>query len=468
MIEIELREYQSDLISDVKSVFRTGKRRVCAVLGCGGGKSVIAAHIAKSATDKNNRVLFLVHRKELCEQISDTFSLCNVDRIICTVGMVQTVANRINKIPAPSLIIVDEFHHSPSKTYQTIFDAFPDALILGFTATPIRLSTGGLGDVCDELVMSVSTKWLIENGYLAPYKYYSVPVADVSSVKVSRGEYDAKQLAEVMESKFIYGETVRNYRLIADGKKTIVYCASVESARQTAEEFRQNGYTAESLDGGSDKAWRSLTMRRFRDNEIQILTNCELFGEGLDVPDVECVILLRKTKSLTLYIQQSMRAMRYKPDKVAIIIDHVGNIYEHDYPDADREWALEPKKRKSKETEVMVKACPNCFAVMPLQARVCTECGCEFKAEERGEKPIVEMQLQEITALNILKAKPYGYYKRIKSWDDMVKFADAKDNIKKKSWWCVYKSLELGIQIPPKYSKMESMARRNIEREAQQ
>lgn len=428
MIKIELREYQSDNIHDVRREFLKRYMSVLDVLSCGGGKSVIAAKIAKGATDKGNRVLFLVHRKELCEQITQTFRDCGVDMIICTVGMVQTITRRVGKIPEPSLIIVDEAHHAKAKTYRKIFDAYPKALLLGFTATPVE----GLAEIFQSLVKGVSTKWLIEHHYLAPYRYFSVPVADVSNIKISHGDYDAKQLAEVMENQFIYGETVRNYQAIANNKKTIVYCASVESAKQTAEEFRQHGYIAKALDGATDKVERAATMRKFRDNEIQILTNCELFGEGLDVPDVECVILLRKTKSLTLFIQQSMRAMRYKPDKVAIIIDHVGNIYEHDYPDADREWTLDVKKKKLKETEVLIKTCPECFAVLRRSTKIC-ECGYDFTPEIQAEKEVIEMQLQEITALNILKAKPYNHYKNLQSWKEIIEFANAKENIKKKN-----------------------------------
>ena len=338
MITIELRDYQKNLIRDIRISFSRGHRSIVSVLGCGGGKSIIQADISRSATMKNNRVLFLVHRKELCEQISETFTAWGVNMDLCSVSMVQTVSRHIDRIQTSKIIITDEAHHSTAGSYRKIYDCFPDALRLGFTATPCRLNKGGLGEVYDDLITSVSTQWLIENKYLSPYKYYSVKLADTSGLHIKAGDYKADEVAELMQHKEIYGGTVEQWERLAKGKKTIAYCASVEAAEQTAAEFRKAGYTAEALSGNTPKELRAQIMQDFRDSKIMILTNCELFGEGLDVPDCECTVLLRPTQSLTLYIQQSMRSMRYMPGKMATIIDHVGNCYLHGLPDDNREW----------------------------------------------------------------------------------------------------------------------------------
>ena len=163
-----------------------------AVLGCGGGKSVIQAEIARSATDKGNRVLFLVHRRELCQQISNTFARQGVNMELCSVCMVQTVSRHIDDIPKPQIIITDEAHHSTANTYKKIYNRFP-VVRLGFTATPCRLNAGGLGEVYDDLITSVSTRWLIENNFLSPYKYYSVKLADTSGLHVRAGDYKADE-----------------------------------------------------------------------------------------------------------------------------------------------------------------------------------------------------------------------------------------------------------------------------------
>jgi superfamily II DNA or RNA helicase len=448
---MRLRPYQEELINKIKTEIKSGKTSICAVLGCGGGKSICQAMISKGATDKGNRVLFLVHRQELCDQIRNTFELCGVNFNLCDVAMVQTVTRHVQDIEKPQLIITDEAHHSLSETYTRIYDYFPDVIKLGFTATPIRMNEGGLGKVFDSLVESVSTKWLIENQYLSPYRYFSVKLADAGNVSVKRGDYSLNELAELMEKNYIYGETVKNYKLIADGKKTIVYCASIRASKDTVKAFNEAGIISAHLDGETPKSIRKETIKKFRSGEITVLSNVDLFGEGLDVPDCECVILLRPTKSLTLYIQQSMRSMRYKEGKTAYIIDHVANVYQHDFPDAQRDWSLKGKKKKKKLNEVRFKECPQCFACLSPLIKVCPSCDHEFVVTEQEEREMIELELKEVDQADLLKKKAYDYYTNITSFDEMRTFQKAKGF---KFAWTIHKCLELKIDVPKQYDYM--------------
>ncbi len=446
---IKPREYQKELINNIRKSIIKGNKSIVAVLGCGGGKSVIQAEIARSATAKGNRVLFLVHRRELCEQITDTFIRQGVDMSLCSVSMVQTVSRRIDTIPEPSLIITDEAHHSTANTYRKIYDRFPDAIRLGFTATPIRLNHGGLGEVYEDLITSVSAKWLIDNHYLAPYKYYSVKLADTSGLHIRSGEYKADEVACLMQNKEIYGETVTQWERLAKGRKTIVYCASVEASGMTADEFSNAGYISYSLDGTVSEIQRRDVMERFRKGQIQILCNCDLFGEGLDVPDCECVVLLRPTQSLTLYIQQSMRSMRYMPDKTAIIIDHVGNCYLHGLPDDDREWSLESKAKQ--ENTVKIRECPNCYAVYSPTLSKCPYCQHESVKEIRhSDKKTVEIDLVEISRQENLKNTRLSDAV-LDTWAEIVEFQKIKGY---KFAWCIRYAVLHDIPIPGKYSYM--------------
>ena len=454
MITIKLREYQSDLIDDIREAIIEGHMAIVAVLGCGGGKSVIQAEIARMATNKGNRVLFLVHRKELCEQITRTFTAQGVDMELCSVSMVQTVSRHIDRIKPPKVIITDEAHHSTANTYMKIYNAFPDALRLGFTATPCRLGSGGLGEVYGKLITSVSTKWLIDNHYLSPYKYYSVKLADTSGLHVKAGEYKADEIAELMQSKEIYGETVKQWERLAKNKKTIVYCASVEASEMTADEFRTAGYTSYSLDGKTDKKVRESVMERFRNGEITVLCNCDLFGEGLDVPDCECTVLLRPTQSLTLYIQQSMRSMRYMPDKTAIIIDHVGNCYLHGLPDDDREWTLESKAKQA--NTVKIRECPECFAVYPPALKKCPYCGHEAVKEiQRKDKEVVEIDLVEMKRQDDIRNMKYADL-TAESWSDVERIRKARGY---KIQWAVRFADLHNIEVPHKYDNMRRFMR---------
>lgn len=454
MITIELRPYQTDLINNIKRSMLNGNNSIVAVLGCGGGKSIIQAEIARSATAKGNRVLFLVHRKELCQQITDTFKRQGVDMQRCSVNMVQTISRHLDDISAPAIIITDEAHHSTAKTYAKVYDKFPGALRLGFTATPCRLNQGGLGDVYEDLITSVSTQWLISNNYLSPYKYYSVKLADTSGLHIRAGEYKADEVAELMQNKEIYGETVSQWEKLAKGKKTIAYCATVEAAEETAEQFRQAGYKAEALSGSTPKDKRERIMQEFRDSKIMILTNCELFGEGLDVPDCECTVLLRPTQSLTLYIQQSMRSMRYMPGKTAIIIDHVGNCYTHGLPDDDREWTLEPKHKQ--ETTVKIRECPECYAVYPPTMSKCPYCGHIAVKEIRTvDRKTVDINLVEMKRQEDLKNTRLSDAE-LTTWEEIVGFQKAH---KYRFQWCIRYADAHGIATPSKYKYMRRYMR---------
>lgn len=454
---IKLRSYQKDLIKAIKREMCSGKKSVCAVLGCGGGKSIIQAEIARAAVDKGNRVLFLIHRKELAEQIKDTFRRYGVNLDLCDICMVQTISRHIDKLSEPSLIITDESHHSAASGYRKIYDAFPDALRIGFTATPSRLGGGGLNTVFDSMVEGVSTKWLIDNNFLAPYKYYSVKLVDTSKLHRRAGEYIQSEIDALMANKAIYGDVLNSWRRFAGGKKTIVYCASVKSSKESANEFQNSGINAAHLDGTTLKADRERIIQDFRDGKITVLCNVDLFGEGFDVPDCECVVLLRPTLSLTVHIQQSMRSMRYKDGKTAIIIDHVGNVFRHGFPDDIREWQLEEKEKKKKDSvgcSGFVRQCGKCFAAVPSSYEICPYCETPLKAG-REELAHREAEMEELSREKYKKAD-YSEYRNCKSFDELRTFGKARGY---KFAWCVRKCIELGIPYPPKY---DYMARRFI------
>ncbi len=440
---MNLRPYQVNLINEIRK--NINYNSICIQSPCGSGKSVIQGMIAKNATMKKNRVLFLVHRKELCNQIEQTFILCNVDFHYCSVKMVQTVCRNIEKEPEPNIIITDENHHCLAMSYIKIYQAFPNAIKLGFTATPIRLGGKGLGSMYKVLIKGPDIDWLIQNKYLAPFKLFSKQIVNTDDLHIENGDYKKDEVNELMEKTFIYGQTIKNYTELAKGKKTIVYCSSIKSSIDTVEEFNNNGFTAAHLDAKTHKKEREEIVNKFRNNEIQILSNVDLFGEGFDVPDCECVILLRPTKSLSLYIQQSMRSMRYKENKTAIIIDHVGNCFEHGLPNHKHQWSLKDwPKRKKAEKEEKIKQCPECFAVFEPGINTCPYCGYEFVTKKKPEKKVKDIILEEITQTDILKMKPYSYYKKITTLKELITFSEIKNY---KPGFLIYKLDELKDQL---------------------
>ena len=395
-----LRPYQTELIDNVRDAYRHGYRAPCIVLPCGGGKSVIVAEMAKRTTENGKQVLFIVHRRELCDQIRNTFYRWGVDMHYCMVGMVQTICRRLDKIPPPALIITDENHHSLAASYRKIYEYFPKARRIGVTATPVRLDGSGLADVNDTLVIGVSTKWLIDNQFLAPYDYYAPSLVDLTGIRISKGEYDTASVEKLMIRKAVFGSVIEYYKKLADGKQAICYCTSVKHSQEMAKQFNEAGIDAAHIDGETPKPERERIVEAFREGRIDILCNVDLISEGFDVPDCECAILLRPTQSLTLYIQQSMRCMRYKPGKRAIIIDHVGNYARFGLPDQDRTWTLDGKKKRRKENneDLNVRQCPQCFCTFAAKdengkpVRICPQCGYEFPKQERQETEIVRIE----------------------------------------------------------------------------
>ncbi|WP_373781837.1 DEAD/DEAH box helicase, partial [Jeotgalibaca porci] len=303
-----LHPYQNELVSNARNELSKGNHSVLLVSPAGSGKSVIIAEIARLATKKNGHVLFMVHRKELIEQITGSFHTNEVQMENTTIMTVGRIVNRLDQLPKPSLIITDETHHSLAKTYRDIYDYYEDVPRLGFTASPWRMSGQGFTDVYESMVEGPQVEWLIENNFLAPYKYYSVNLINEDKLKKSStGDYTKNSIDDAI-SGTIYGDVIQNYRKLADGKQAIVYCHSVDFSKEVAEAFRSEGIAAEHADAKTSKNEREKIMSDFRSGALKVLCNVDLISEGFNVPDCEVVILLRPTESLVLHIQQSMRS----------------------------------------------------------------------------------------------------------------------------------------------------------------
>lgn len=393
---MQLRNYQIAGIDEMRSRFQSGIKRLCYVGPCGSGKTVLMSHMATQAAKKSNRTLFLVHRRELLDQAVNTVSAHKLIQI----ASVHTIARRLDRTDEPQLIIIDEAHHVLAKTWLNVINRFPNACVVGLTATPARTGGKGLGDVFQELIFGPTAKDLIADGYLAPYKYYAPPVvADLENIKIKMGDYDHAEIAVRMDKPSITGDAISHYRKLAGGKRAIIYCASIQHSENTAQAFREAGYRAKHIDGDTPADTRKQATEDFRNGRLQILTNVDLISEGYDCPGCEAVILLRPTASLTLYIQQSMRGMRPGPGKTCIILDHVGNCQRHGLPDDDREWSLDGtiKRKKQEPATVSIRVCPMCYSAHKPDDK-CPYCGFVYPVEAREIKQ-TEGELREITAV---------------------------------------------------------------------
>ncbi len=393
-MSIELREYQQYLYNRTVAAFCRGNKRVLVTVGCGAGKSYIFAKMAERTAGP---VLVLTHRQELLKQTAQLF---REHGIKARIEMVLTEANRLGQHERPSLIITDEAHLSRSNSWTKVLDYY-NTFTVGFTATPVRLDGKPLGDIYDELVTGVSVRWLIENRRLAPYEYYAPTVVETDGLRVQAGDYVIKDLEQLMSDRAIYSDVLKSWERLAKGEKTIAYCVSVKHARETAKMFCDAGYAAVEIDGGTPPKKREQIMQDFRDGKITVLCNVGIISEGVSIDDVTCCLLLRPTESHALYWQQAMRCMRYRPCKVAKIIDCVGNYTRNPLPDADVEWSLKQSVRKkphmNADGDFVIRTCPKCFKVFKT-APVCPYCGEEYPLHPREIKEHQNIELARITA----------------------------------------------------------------------
>lgn len=408
---ISLRPYQDELITGVRQHFREGRKRVLIQLPTGGGKSATCARMLHNAAERNKRVWFLCHRRELVGQIARAFELEGIDYGLVTadakmnlsaqaqICSIPTLANRIDRLPAPDLLAFDEAHHVASRSWSGLAKAFPDAYHVGLSATPVRLDGAGLGDYYDAMVSGPSVRWLIENNFLSQYRLFAPTELDTSGLHKRMGDYVQSESLALVNKPRITGNAIDHYRKHCDGARAIAFCVSVEHSKAVAQAFNDAGIPALHIDGKTDSYLRDQMMTDFSAGKVRVITNVDLFGEGYDCPSLEAVILLRPTMSLGMYMQQVGRALRPAPGKEhAIILDHVGNSQLHGLPDDDREWKLTTgKPEKSKSSVPPPRICGLCFAANRSGATTCRVCGQSFPVESRQVEQ-VDGELSEIDA----------------------------------------------------------------------
>ena len=431
---IELRDYQSKAIDDIRNAFRQGFKAPFLTAPTGAGKTVILSKIAQDASAKETLTVLLVHRQELVVQTSKTFAKFGIlhtivapssvvhnaikiqneefgrsffrDASYIYIATVQTLVRRMADLPAFKLILIDEAHHGVAGTWRKIVDNYPGAKILGVSATPERFDGKGLGIQCggifDALINGPSISNLIDRGFLTRPRVYCPPIqADFSDLKTVAGDFDKKQQAGKLRKPRVIGDVIAHYRKFCEGVPAIAFCPTVEYAQYVAENFRAAGYRATSIDGKMDDYERNKAISDLGAGRLDVLTSCEIVSEGTDIPVVGAAILLRKTKSLGLYLQQVGRALRPYPGKEeTIILDHVGNCVEHGLPEEERAWTLDGRIQRSRKNDASstpsCRQCLNCYAVYPSTVSVCPRCG-TASPKTKTEVEQVEGELIEYT-----------------------------------------------------------------------
>lgn len=395
-----LRPFQIKAVDDVEAAIASGKRRLLLVAPTGAGKTVMLAELVRRTVGRGGQALVLAHRRELVGQASRKLHAVGLDHGIIApefparpgeavqVASIATlharaVRSTLLQLPPADLLVVDEAHHSTATTWRRLIEAYPDAAVIGPTATPCRTDGRGLGGLFCGIVECPPVAALIASAYLVPTRVYAPSRPDLDGVRTVAGDWNEKQLAERMDRPQLVGDVVSHWHRLADGRRTIVFATSIAHSAHLADEFGRSGVAAAHLDGSTPIAERDAIMARLASGALDVVCNCGVVGEGVDVPDVGCIVLARPTKSIVLYRQMIGRGLRPAPGKTdCLVVDHAGATFEHGFIDEPIEWALAPDQRAARPRKAARDAgrapklatCPECSATR-WEHQACNACG---------------------------------------------------------------------------------------------
>lgn len=381
-----LRPYQRKAVVEVVRSFLAGDDAVLLQSPVGSGKTFMAMNVLKQMreTYPDIKIAAIAHTRELVQQLREAAEDIGIGRHV----YVQSVAMaRQNSFAVqPNILVVDECHHIEAESYKKIIaDLCEQPLVLGLTATPVRMDGKKLlkkdGGTFDKVVIAATIKELASLGnVLIPRIYTSKErLPNLSRIKRRDGDYDPGELCGVLNTPRLCGDVVEQYRKKAYGRQALVFAINREHAKSLKERFERSGFSAECV-FGNEKEYRIKHVNDFRKGRIQILINLHICTEGWDYPELECVILACPTQSYVKYIQACGRCMRNISGKnTPVILDHGGCRHDHGHPAEERNFG-EPEKEGYEREGPGGKECPGCGALQAMRALECKVCGYVFTA----------------------------------------------------------------------------------------
>lgn len=422
-----LRPYQQRAIVNIKAMVLYGRRRILCVAPTGAGKMVVISSIIKTSRVP---AIFVAHRMELLEQCVEQLSRLGLTNIgvvradderynqsaATQVCSIQTLARRDKpyadlkataETPYPQLVFIDEAHRASSESYvEHVFKVYPMAIIIGFTATPTRLDNRPLGgELFEDMVQIATYAELLKNpDWLATPDVFSSPLqADLSQVRIAGSDFDDAELATVMHTDRLEGQIVEHWLRHANRhpvfknehrvgseereyRRTMGFFVNVAHSESVAGKFEKAGVRVAHLDGTTPESARKAMLSDLGAGRLQVVCNCNVAVEGVDVPEVKCIVHARPTQSVTLWRQSVGRCMRPWQKVTPLVLDHAGNFERLGCPFEDLRWSLthKPQRLVSKPT---LKLCRKCFAYVAASRVICPHCGYEFQPEDEPRIP---------------------------------------------------------------------------------
>jgi len=424
------RPYQTRLVEKAEvALNRHGN--TLAVAATGAGKTLMLAWLAARIEGQK---LIVQHRQELVEQNLTKYRKVNPGHRVslftadvkswrgdAVFAMAQTLAKNLERIPHLGLIVVDEAHHIAAATWARIIEAAkeknPGVMVAGFTATPERGDKKSLRGTFNNVCDSVTIRELVRLGFLVAPKAFVIDVQGTQSKLNELGSqsdyFDQAEVEKILNTVAINDEIIRHWRERAAGRRTIVFCSTVQHAQDVAKAFQGSGVPAACVYGSMGTHERQDVLIRFNRGQIQVLTNVMVLTEGFDSPATSCVVLLRKCSNKGPLIQMVGRGLRtVNPEenpgvvkKDCVVLDFGTSLLTHG--DLSMDGALREEVERE-HSEAQTKICPEasggCGAEIPQQVRTCPLCGYVF--ETKGEDAVTHV---ELTELEILDASPFRY-----------------------------------------------------------
>ena len=332
---MELRPYQQEAMDAILEAWENGTHKTLLVLPTGCGKTIVFAKVTEECVRQGDRVLILAHRGELLEQAADKIrkatglgcatekaeETCLGSWFRITVGSVQSMMreSRLSRFPDDyfDTIIIDEAHHCISDSYQRVLHHFPEAKVLGVTATPDRGDMKNLGQVFESLAYEYTLPRAIKEGYLSPIKAVTIPLqVDLTGVGVQSGDFKAGDLGTALDP-YLEGIATEMEKYCRE-KKTVVFLPLVKTSQKFRDILNAHGFQAAEVNGESQD--RTEVLQEFADGRYNVLCNSMLLTEGWDCPSVDCIVVLRPTKVRSLYCQMVGRGTRLSSGKDHLLL----------------------------------------------------------------------------------------------------------------------------------------------------
>ena len=424
-----LRPYQEAAINDACKALDTHKNTIV-VAPTGAGKTIMLSALVGKRYENGKKVLVMQHRDELVDQNKSKFERLNpyittsiVNGTVknwkggAVFSMVQTISRDRNLMdrPAFDMVVIDESHHAAADTYLKVIKAVkednPDVEIVGFTATPNRGDGKGLRKVFNNCSHQIDITTLIREGFLVPPKSYVIDCGvndSLRNVAISGNDFNMEQVESIMNRKVINQKVVEEYLNHAEGRKTVVFCSTIRHAEDLLEEFIDQGVSADIVTGDTPKAERAQTLHDLVHNNLQVVVNVAVLTEGFDAPPVSCVILTRPCSQKATMVQMIGRGLRTVdpeefPDLIkrdCIVLDFGTSVLTHG--SLEDEVNLDDKEKG----EQPLKQCPECEAVVPLNAKLCPVCGHAFEGEKEEKEDLHEF---DMTEFDLMQMSPFRW-----------------------------------------------------------